>query len=274
MRRFAGVVAWFCLALWVGGAVAETPSSGATAPSKPAAAKKSAPAKKDAPARKTATTAKKTAPAPAAKAPPVKKEEAPVPAAPATPVEEAAAPEEAPANDGALSITSRAMESDDQKQLVIFTGDVVAIDGELKVNSQKLTLHYAGSGEKQEIRKVVAEGDVTIKQAESTGTGSTAIYTPNEKVLELLGGGGKKAVVVSKSDHLEGDRVLLYLNEKNEVKKVKAEGSNNRVSVRLEKGGGSALSSPGDKEKKGASKQPPERQSEYESGDAGKKKEP
>ncbi len=98
----------------------------------------------------------------------------------------------------------------------VFTGNVVAVRGEFRLTSRKLTVTY---GEDQRITRLLAEGDVRVTEADRVVTSRKAEFDNIEEVLTLTG----DAVLTEGDNVIHGDRVIFTLGtDEVRVEKVRA----------------------------------------------------
>ena len=88
-----------------------------------------------------------------------------------------AAPEALPKDRGPVEVTADHLEVDDQKQLLVFSGNAVATQDDVTIHGNRLTVKY--TGEKREISQVIAEGAVRIVQGERVATGEKSSSLPS-----------------------------------------------------------------------------------------------
>ncbi len=143
-----------------------------------------------------------------------------------------------------LTITSDRMELDDQKQVAIFAGDVLAKEKRLQLTAEKMTVNYRKSNNDTRdtppkksrqggVEKIRAEGDVVLLQGESKGTAQEMIYLVEQQTLELLGKTGN-ASILHGNDRLEGRRIFLTIGEDHTISKISVQGGKERrVSARF-----------------------------------------
>lgn len=112
--------------------------------------------------------------------------------------------------DQPIDITSRQLEVFEQRQQSIFTGDVVVVQGETTLRTDRLTIYF---DEQNQVRRIEAEGSVRIIDPLRTATGNQAIYDQTEDTLRLLG----QADVVQGENRITGDEIILYLGENRSV---------------------------------------------------------
>lgn len=90
-----------------------------------------------------------------------------------------------------IDITADALEVQQDKQMAIFSGNVVALQGAMKLTSSVMKVYYR-SGDKtksgeQGISKIEVEGNVFLKTAEETARGQKGIYDVDKERLTLIG---------------------------------------------------------------------------------------
>jgi lipopolysaccharide export system protein LptA len=127
-----------------------------------------------------------------------------------------------------MVIKSNKLEVDDNRKVVIFTGDVDAKREDFVINCEKLVVFYKSlpgskepGKEKAEVDKIVATGQVRISHSQGgTATAEKAIYYQQEEKVVLT----ENPVVKKGNDFVEGDRITMYLKENRSV----VESSGNR----------------------------------------------
>jgi len=131
-----------------------------------------------------------------------------------------------------MVIKSNKLEMDDNRKVVIFTGDVDAKREDFVINCKKLVVFYKSlpgskepGKEKTEVDKIVATGQVKISHAKGgAATSEKAVYYQREEKVVLT----ENPVVKKGNDFVEGDRITMYLKENRSVvessadRKVKA----------------------------------------------------
>ena len=89
-----------------------------------------------------------------------------------------------------IEVTSAALEVRQDEQLAIFTGDVVAGQGSLRLTADKITVSYNGdeNGDSTgQITQMIAEGDVLLSNGAETAEGARAEYDVTEGVVRMSG---------------------------------------------------------------------------------------
>ncbi|MBA2849639.1 lipopolysaccharide export system protein LptA [Thermosulfuriphilus ammonigenes] len=113
-----------------------------------------------------------------------------------------------------VKITSDQLESLDDKQMIIFTGHVVAKKENLTVYADKLVVYYrpvkTDKGIRKKVYKMVALGNVKIVQQNSwVATGGVATYFRQEEKVVLE----DNPQVVKGGNVVRGKKITLFLNE-------------------------------------------------------------
>ena len=111
-----------------------------------------------------------------------------------------------------VQITSNQLDADDKAGIFVFSGDVQTQQGDVFIYAQKMTVHYV-QGEKQQLDKVIAEGDVRIVQLDRVATGDNAVFYNQEGRVVLTG----QPRVVQGDNAVEGERIVVYLNDNRSV---------------------------------------------------------
>jgi lipopolysaccharide export system protein LptA len=106
-----------------------------------------------------------------------------------------------------VDVASDRIEVQDRADRAIFSGNVVARQGGLSLNADRVTLAYTKVGG-LEIQRIDASGGVTVRSPSETARGQFAIYDLRSKLITLLGG-----VTLTRGDsRVQGGRLVLDLN--------------------------------------------------------------
>jgi lipopolysaccharide export system protein LptA len=111
-------------------------------------------------------------------------------------------------SDEPVHIEADVLEVFDDKGTAVFSGNVVATQGDTSLNTVKLTVHYAGGAmsrqandstsaesadeepqqsQSQRIKRLEAEGEVVVTTKEQRATGDKAVFRMEEKTVTLTG---------------------------------------------------------------------------------------
>lgn len=110
------------------------------------------------------------------------------------------------------------MASTEKNNAVLFTGDVDAKQGDLRIRSDKMTVHYTEqekeNNEKpvksaQQIEKLVCEGNVEITRGDWLGTSEKMIYLSDKRQVILTG----NAKAWQDQNMVGGDKIVYYMDE-------------------------------------------------------------
>ena len=145
-----------------------------------------------------------------------------------------------------IIITSDTLEYDYKTNVVVYRGDVIAVQGETKVRSDTLTVTLAAQtnadppdgAEKgsQRLQEVVAVGNVRIDNGTRWATGGRAVFEQATRMLVLT----ENPVLHDGANEVSGDRVTLYLDENRSV----VEGGRRRVKATVFPNQGGDLAGP------------------------------
>jgi len=122
-----------------------------------------------------------------------------------------AAPEVSSRNRGPVDVSADRLEADDKAQTLVFSGNAIAIQDDVTIHGDRLTVKY--TGEKREIERVVAVGSVRITQGTRVATGEKAILYHTEERIVLTG----SPKVSDGANFVHGQEITLYLNDQRSV---------------------------------------------------------
>jgi|SRR5438128_7660606 len=130
-----------------------------------------------------------------------------------------------------IIITSDTLEYDYKTNVVVYRGDVIAVQGESKVRSDTLSVTLAAQKNadppdgaeqrRQRLQEVVAVGNVRIDNGTRWATGGRAVFEQGTRTLVLT----ESPVLHDGANEVSGDRVTVYLDENRSV----VEGGRRRV---------------------------------------------
>ncbi len=119
-----------------------------------------------------------------------------------------------------IRITSDRLDAYDDRSLVLFSGNVEAVQGDTVIHADNLYIYYnreAGGGNvisgvaegTGNIDKIELQGNVIVKLNERTVTGGTAIFYNTEQKIVMTG----NAVMMEGENVIKGDRITVFLLE-------------------------------------------------------------
>jgi lipopolysaccharide export system protein LptA len=107
-----------------------------------------------------------------------------------------------------IYITSDRMDADRQKNIIIYTGQVVAIQGDMTLRSDKLTTYF--DPDLQQIKEAIAEGkQVRMTQGDRTATGTKAVFDGVAQTITMTG----KPVVRQGNSEVAGSKIIYFMVE-------------------------------------------------------------
>lgn len=117
-----------------------------------------------------------------------------------------------------IQIAANKMTSVEKSRSVIFTGDVDAKQGDVRIRSDKMTVYYtekatvgqkAAEDTKQQVEKLVCVGNVEITRGEWLGTGKKMTYLQKKRQVILSG----KAKAWQGQNMVSGEKIIYYMDE-------------------------------------------------------------
>lgn len=112
-----------------------------------------------------------------------------------------------------IEITSNSLEVRQGDRIAVFSGEVVAGQGTLRLTADRVTVAYGGQGggsdgQTGEIRSMIAEGDVFLSNGAETAQGSRAEYNVEDGMVRMSG-----SVVLTQGDNaISGESLEIDLD--------------------------------------------------------------
>jgi lipopolysaccharide export system protein LptA len=125
-----------------------------------------------------------------------------------------------------LRITSQQLEADNKNHLITFQGNVIARQGDMTIHADRALVYYEKKEEGNEIREIVALGNVKIYQGDRVATGQKAVFLNEEQKIILTG----EPRVWQGKDMVSGEKITVLLEED---KSLVESGPDRRVEVIL-----------------------------------------
>lgn len=110
-----------------------------------------------------------------------------------------------------ITIKSSEMTADNKGKTAVFTGNVVAKQGDVTMFADKVIINYGDH--KGEVEKIEADGNVRIIQDNSLGTASHAVYESRAGRMTLTG----NPRVMQGKDTISGEIITYYVDEDRSV---------------------------------------------------------
>jgi lipopolysaccharide export system protein LptA len=111
--------------------------------------------------------------------------------------------------DQPLRITSQQLEADNKNQVIIFKGKVMARQGEVTLYADVANVYYEKKEEGNEVREIVATGNVKVQQEDRLATGQKAVFTNADQRIVLTG----DPKVWQGKDMVSGEKIIVLLDE-------------------------------------------------------------
>lgn len=113
-----------------------------------------------------------------------------------------------------IEVTSDSLEVREGEQIAVFTGEVVAGQGTLRLTADTVTVSYGGqggetgeTGETGEIDKMVAEGNVFLSNGAETAEGARAEYDVASGMMRMWG----DVVLTQGQNAISGESLVIDL---------------------------------------------------------------
>ena len=103
-------------------------------------------------------------------------------------------------------ITSKHLTFDYSRYIAVFEEDVVVVDPQITIKSDKLTVRFDSTNS---VKSVTAVGNVRLRQGDKTGSCEKAIYVARTGEIILLG----DARLNRGSDSVIGRQITFWINE-------------------------------------------------------------
>lgn len=133
-----------------------------------------------------------------------------------------------------IEITAEHFEINQTDRLAIFTGDVLAIQGDIDLRSQKMIVYYSkeAADQPQSITKVQTIGDVIISTDAKTVVGNNGLYEVDKKQMIVTG----DVIVKDGTNEIMGDKLVYDFtngSSKMESASTQSSGKNNSKKKRV-----------------------------------------
>ena len=107
-----------------------------------------------------------------------------------------------------ILITSDRMEVDRQKNMLIYQGQVVAIQGDMTMRSDKLTTYF--DPDLQQIKEAIAEGKlVQVTQGDRVATGTKAVFDGVTQTMTMTG----NPMMRQGNSQVSGEKIIYFMTE-------------------------------------------------------------
>ena len=111
--------------------------------------------------------------------------------------------------DQPIEITSEQLDVDQTKGTALFTGDVLAIQGDLRMSAARVLVYYVeADSHSGRIEKIVADGNVVLVLNDQAAEGEHGVYTMADGVVVLTG----KVLLTQGQNTTAGERLEVHLD--------------------------------------------------------------
>jgi len=108
-----------------------------------------------------------------------------------------------------LRVTSQQLEADNKNQIITFKGNIVAIQGDMTIHADDAQVFYEKKEEGNEVREIIATGNVKILKGEQVATAQKAVFINSEQKIILTG----QPKVWQGKDLVSGEKITVLLEE-------------------------------------------------------------
>ncbi len=140
---------------------------------------------------------------------------------------------------GPIEVVADRMEAFQEKRIIVFSGNTVATQGDIKLKTDRLSIYYKKSGEQKDkigkqdmavagdLEKIELQGNVIVTQNDISATSETAVYYQDGAKVIMTG----NPVLQQGKNVIKGCRVVIFIDEnRGEVQKCET-GSTGRVTA-------------------------------------------
>jgi len=110
-----------------------------------------------------------------------------------------------------ITIKSNELSADNKGKTAVFSGKVVARQGDITIYADKITINYAEK--KGDVEKIEASGNVRIVQQNKIGTAALAVYDSRDGRITLTG----NPRVMQGTDSISGKVITYYVDDDRSV---------------------------------------------------------
>ena len=125
-----------------------------------------------------------------------------------------------------VDVEADRIEVQDRADRAIFSGNVVARQGNMTMNAARLTVAYTDT-RGVDVQRLEASGGVTLRTPSETARSAFALYDVNRRIVTMTGG----VHLTQGQNRVQGGRLVLDLNSHRAV--MDGGGSTGRVSGRF-----------------------------------------
>ena len=107
-----------------------------------------------------------------------------------------------------INVKSNDLTADNKGKTAVFTGKVVAKQGDVTIFCDKMTVFYGNT--QGDVDKIEADGNVRIVQENRTGFASHGVYESRQGKITLTGGNPK---VMQGADTVTGEIITYFIDD-------------------------------------------------------------
>lgn len=119
-----------------------------------------------------------------------------------------------------IEITADRMEAFNEKNMVVFSGQAKAVQGDITLHTDRLVIFYKKKGQTKKsdipqmgesggLDRIEAQGKVKVQQKQMTATGDEAVYYQDTAQIIMTG----NALLQDGKNKVSGCRVVIFIDE-------------------------------------------------------------
>lgn len=113
--------------------------------------------------------------------------------------------------DAPVEITSDSLAIDQTTGQAVFTGNVIVVQGDLRMAAAAVQVEYAETDGRNEVQRIHATGGVLITQGDDAAEGQEAIYLTDTGMLTMTG----DVLVTQGTTAIAGERMVVDMDTGN-----------------------------------------------------------
>jgi lipopolysaccharide export system protein LptA len=111
-------------------------------------------------------------------------------------------------SDEPVEVVSDSLRIDQETGLAVFTGNVIVVQGDLRMAAAEVRVTYFENADGTEVDRVLASGGVLMTRGEDAAEGQNAVYTVDSGEVVMTG----SVLVTQGATTVAGERLTIDLN--------------------------------------------------------------
>jgi len=110
-----------------------------------------------------------------------------------------------------VEVTADALEVQQEKEVAIFSGNVLAVQGDLKIKADKMLVYYRGQQKEKNsenaVSRIVCIGNVFVTSRTETAKGKQGLFDVDNNLISLTG----NVVLTNGKNVVKGDKLVYNI---------------------------------------------------------------